>query len=45
MVFFAKERIFQSSDGNIVDKYRYVSIFSDIESIATKTKISRKEMY
>ncbi len=28
------------SDGNIVDKYQYVSIFLDIESIDMKTKIS-----
>ncbi len=31
---------FSTSDGNIVDKYQYVSIFLDIESIGTKTKIS-----
>ncbi len=29
----------QNSDGNIVDKY-YVSIFLDIESSDTKTKLS-----
>ncbi len=28
------------SHGNIADKYRYVSIFLDIESMDTKTKIS-----
>ncbi len=31
------------SNGNIVDKYWYVSIFLDIESIDTKTKMSRKK--
>ncbi len=29
-----------ASDGNIVDKYRYVSIFLNIKSIRMKTKIS-----
>ncbi len=33
------------SDGNIGDKYRYVSIFLNIESIDTKIKISTKELY
>ncbi len=28
------------SDGNIVEKYRYASIFLDIESIDTKIKIA-----
>ncbi len=32
------------SDGNIVEKYRYISIFLDIKSIDTNTKISWKEM-
>ncbi len=35
--------VFQSV-GNIIDKYRFVSMFLDIESINAKTKISRKEM-
>ncbi len=32
------------SDGNIIDKYQYVLIFLDIDSIDTNTKISRSNV-